>query len=43
MKTFSDKVVVLVDGAIAQQGTVNEILNHPTQILTERFWGNSHA
>jgi ABC-type Fe3+/spermidine/putrescine transport system ATPase subunit len=43
VRAFADRVAVLFNGAIAQVGTVNEILNQPAQILKEKFWGNNYA
>jgi len=43
IKASADGVAVLFNGAIAQTGTVNEILSRPAQILKEKFWGNNYA
>jgi len=40
-RELADKIAVLVDGAIIQTGTAEEIIEHPQDILRERYWGNN--
>jgi len=39
IKTVAKRVAVLFDGAVAQDGSIEEILRQPTELLKEKFWG----
>lgn len=43
IKSIANNMAILFNGAIAQAGTLEQVLSEPLDFLKEKFWGQNHV